>query len=124
MALPLWPVDLPQAPERRSWSGGPREDRAVFEPDVGPPLLAARTTADTWEWNGTFPMLTRAQVQIFYAFWGVDLRRGTLPFLWIDPVLHDEARWIFGAAQDRAWSIIASGGRHFDLSLTLIRLPG
>lgn len=124
MSLPAWPATLPQAPDRRSWTGGPREDRAVFEPDLGPPMLRARTTVDTTVWTATFPRLTFAQVETFRAFWHDDLRRGTLPFLWVDPVFGDEARWIIGAGGDRPWTIRSSGGRYFDLSLTLVRLPG
>lgn len=124
MTLPLWPADLPQTPERRSWSGGPREDRAVFEPDVGPPLLRGRTTADTCSYAGTFPLLTHAQVQSFRTFWRVQLRRGVLPFRWVDPIHLDEGRWIIGREGDRPYTLTSRGGRLFDLALTLIRLPG
>ena len=123
MTLPNWPASLPQTPERRSWTGGPREDRAVFEPEVGPPMLRARTTADTREYQGTFPLLTQAQLAAFETFWRVDLGRGVRAFRWTDPIYGDLARWII-ARGDKPFTVTSRGGRLFDLSLTLIRLPG
>lgn len=91
---------------------------------MGPPILRGRTTADTCEYSGTFPLLTYTQIEIWREFWRVDLRRGVLPFRWIDPVFLDEGRWIVGAASDKPYMITSRGGRRFDLALSLIRLPG
>ncbi len=124
MALPVWPLDLPQAPERRSWTGGPRESRASFDPEVGPPLARPRTTADTWIWSATFPSLSRAQLESFRTFWRSSLRRGALPFQWTDPVYLDVGRWMIATDGEQPFTVASRGGGLFDLSLKLIRMPG
>lgn len=123
MNTPSWPASLPQYPRPEGWSGGPKEGRVIFDPDVGPPIMRRRTTGETRIYQAEFPPLTTAQRATFEAFWVADLGGGALPFSWRDPVTNEPALWhIIGDRQ--TYSLSAIGADLHRLSLTLLRRPG
>jgi len=121
---PAWPASLPQTPRRGAWSGGPQESRAQFQPDYGPPLIRRRTTADTFTYDATFPNLSTAERATFEAFWRDDLASGSRPFVMLDPVTQEPARWLIAGDGNVPWSMTAKGAGWHDLTLRLVRLPG
>ena len=77
--MPTWPASLPQTPLLDMAQITPEEVRAVFEGDVGPPIMRARTTSAGEESTLTFGM-TSAQLATFQTFWRVDLSHGSASF--------------------------------------------
>lgn len=125
MPVPNWPVSLRQQPRRGTWTGGPQDSRATFEPEYGPPLHRRRTTADPVVYDGVvFPNLSGVQAAAFDAFWQNDLSGGALAFAWRDPVTDAPALWRIIGGGKTAYSIAARGANLHDLSLNLMRLPG
>lgn len=124
MAVPNWPVTLPQAPRSQGFNGGPKDSRARFETEYGPPILRNRTTANPRLFDAVFPNLRLAGLNAFAAFYDTTLVGGTLSFAWRDPVFGDPALWRIVGNGDLAYSVSARRGDLHDLSLKLVRMPG
>lgn len=123
MLPPAWLPAFPQTP-RRPWGGGPQDSRARFDPEVGPPLMRGRTTADPEVYDTMFPNFSGALRAAFKVFWINDLARGALAFSWRDPVIGDAALWKILGNGDQAYGFSAKGADLHELSLRLMRLPG
>lgn len=123
-SYPSWPASLPQTPRRGAWMGGAQEARAIFQPEVGPPMVRRRTTADTYLFDASFPNLSTAQRAAFESFWVDDLRGGSLPFVMRDPVTQTAARWMISGGGAAPFTLTAKGAGWHDLSMRLVRLPG
>jgi hypothetical protein len=124
MPVPYWPPAMRQTPQRGSWTGGPQDARAKFEPEYGPPLMRRRTTAETEIWQGMFPNLTATMRTAFRTFWATDLSGGALAFAWRDPVTDEVAMWRILGSGDRAYDMAHKGAGLSDLTVQLMRLPG
>ena len=122
--IALWPSEIKMALRADSWSGGPRDDRAAFQPEYGPPIMRRRVTGKTSEFVAVFPGLSRAQVSAFETWFYGDLGGGVLPFLFRDPVRGDVSRWMIPFGNERPYSTALVAGAHIDLSMTLLRMPG
>lgn len=122
--IALWPSEIKMAPQVGSWGGGPRDERAAFQPESGPPIMRRRVTGKTAEFSVTFPGLSAAQVNAFEDWFDADIGGGVLPFLFRDPVRCDVARWIIPAGNSQPYSIALVGRDHIDLSMTMLRMPG
>lgn len=119
-----WPTGLRQKPQRGSWTGGPRDQRRSFQPDVGPPLMRPGSTADVMVYSGAvFPNLSPAMRLIWEEFWTVTLQRGSLPFSWRDPETDAPGLWCV-APGELGYSLASKGAGLSDLTLSLIRRPG
>ncbi len=124
MPVPYWPAAMRQTPQRGSWTGGPQDNRAKFEPEYGPPILRRRTTAETEIWQGLFPNLNGTMRAAFRGFWADDLAGGSLAFAWRDPVTDEVALWRILGSGDRAYDMAHRGAGLSDLTVQLMRLPG
>lgn len=124
MPVPYWPPAMRQTPQRDSWTGGPQDARAKFEPDYGPPLMRRRTTAETELWQGVFPNLNATMRAAFRSFWADDIAGGALSFAWRDPVTDEVALWRITGSGERAYDMSHGGAGLSDLSLQMMRLPG
>ena len=122
--IPLWPSEIKMAPQVGSWGGGPRDERAAFQPESGPPIMRPRVTGKTAEFSVTFPGLSAAQFGAFEDWFDADISSGALPFLFRDPVRGDVARWLIPSGSSQPYSIALVGRDHIDLSMTLLRMPG
>lgn len=122
--IAIWPATIRALPGRGGWDGGPRDERAVFEPESGPPLLRRRVTGVTEEFAATFPNLRAAEIAAFESWYEADLAGGALPFLFRDPVRGDVGKWLVAPGGGRPYGYRARGADLHDLSLTLLRLPG
>ncbi len=119
MATPRWPVTLPQRPVIGGWSRTPQDNRVVFQPDVGPPIVRRRATVRAHDYEATFPTLTDAHLVTFDAFFETDLADGSLHYLWIDPVNGTDYKW-----RVVSHTVVSIGAGQNRLTMKLIRLPG
>lgn len=119
-AIALWPAGFPPGPDLQGWEGQPLESRATFDPETGPPLMRARTTADAWVFRARFPAIDAAERAAFLAFWE-QIGRGAAPFLWRDPDGGEVRRW--QAAAGDALTITRISPTRWSLTLDVIRLP-
>lgn len=124
MAYASWPASLPQLPARRQWTGGPQDSRVQFQPEYGPPITRRRTTADVRIYDGAWTQLSTAQRATFEAFYDEDLAGGTQPFVMLDPVTAEVARWRVVGDGSLPYSFVAKGAGWHDLSMRMMRLPG
>lgn len=124
MSVPYWPAGLRQQPSRDGWTGGPKDSRASFDPEYGPPLKRRRTTADGRVFQARFGQMTGAQLALFDAFYADDLAGGALSFCWRDPVRGDVALWIILGSGAQAYDFAAKGADRHDLTMQMMRLPG
>lgn len=123
--IPVWPSSLPQTPRRRTWDGGPMDMRRRFQPDGGEAVLRAGATAEVMSYPGVvFPNLTAAQLATFRSFLATDLRRGSLPFAWLDPVTHEVRLWRLDGDGSMLYRVMSKGGDRHDLTVNLICRPG
>ena len=121
--IPVWPAALPQTPARGQFTGGPRNSRVSFQPDRGPSIDRLGDTAETVQRTAVFPQIKTATLNVFRTWFATDLRRGTLPYAWRDPIDGLAWRWkIIGDELD--YEETSRGATLHDLSLRLTRLPG
>lgn len=79
MANPLWPATLPPLTELASFNEQP-PDLLLRTPNAsGPPKIRRRATANIRPLAGTL-LMTKAQLDIFDAFFVTDLLGGAIPF--------------------------------------------
>lgn len=92
-----WPLSLPAAPLRGSWSETLEDDVIAFRPEVGPPKLRRRATS-SWSTAQAGFVMTAAQVSQFLDFYRNIVANGSLPFTFMHPVEGVAATWTFEAA--------------------------
>lgn len=119
--IPVWPQGFMQTPKKNTWTGSPLESRAVFQPEVGPPIYRARMTAEPWSFRGTFPLADEAERTAFWEFWAA-IKCGTKEFLWRDPLAGDVRRWKFAGSEPVRQTDVT--GLRSDIAISVIRLPG
>lgn len=85
MAGYAWPVSLPQYPEQASWEFLPRPNVDGFDPEVGMPMTARRTTAAGDDVTVSF-MMTRDQLLTFRDFYSNTIIGGVHGIDFTDPV--------------------------------------
>lgn len=121
---PNWPVAMPQFPKREAFNGGPMDTRASFDPEYGPPITRARTTANPETFDATFRNLRLTALQAFKVFLATDLVGGVKSFAWRDPVFGDPALWKILGNGGKLYDLVPRGADLHDLTLKLMRLPG
>lgn len=125
MPSPSWPATLPQTPRRSTWAGGPMDFRRKFVPDRGDAIVRRATTAEVMSYQGVvFPNLKSAQLATFEAFYRDDLKGGTIPYLWNDPVTGTSWLWRIDGDGALAYRVTSKGAGLHDLTVNLIRRPG
>lgn len=92
--MTAWPGTLPASPMFEGNSGALGENRTVFKPDVGRPIMRRRYTSRDDTVSYTFRM-SRTQFNAFLAFYGTDLGDGVLEFTYNDPTLGSVATYSF-----------------------------
>jgi len=124
MSVPYWPATLPQFPWDQSFNGGPRDTRARFDSEYGPPILRNRTTANPQMFDAAFRNLKLVDLTAFEAFYAGDLGNGVRAFAWRDPVRGDVALWKIIGNGEMAYSVTPRRADKHDLMLKMMRLPG
>lgn len=118
--MSTWPADFLPAPDAEGWEGMPFDSRAIFNPEVGPPMFRRRVTAEAWQFAGRFPAADQDEQAAFWEFWA-EIDEGAKPFLWRDPKDERVRKWMFAADEPVRTSDISD--THCDFSLRLVRLP-
>lgn len=122
--IAVWPAALPQTPARGGFAGGPRDERAAFQPDVGPPIERRQVTAESALFRARFPQMSASQVAAWEVFARDTLEAGTQPFAWRHPVTQAAWAWRIAKTGETLYDLEAAGARLSSLSLALWRLPG
>lgn len=96
MALPQWPASLPTGFDVRGLTYGLKSNVAVTQPDVGRSRTRRRSTARVFLVAGSMILQRDAggvdQVAVWEKFLHEDLKDGSTPFMWVDP-MHPPARY-------------------------------
>lgn len=96
-----WPSTVPM-----NWttdiSGGPRDNKISFIPDVGPSIDRRRGSATTRMYRVTVPGLDQTEYLAFVDFYHTTLEEGTLPFMTTDPFTGEEKTYKF-VSQDQGY---------------------
>ena len=124
MPVANWPASLPQFPWDQSFNGGPRDTRARFDSEYGPPILRNRTTANPEVFDAAFRNLSLVEISAFRTFYQTDLGNGVAAFSWRDPVRGDPALWKIVGNGELAFTITPRRGDKHDLTLRVMRMPG
>lgn len=94
MTTSSWPTGVPTDTETQPYRRDSEDNRAAFRPELGPPKYRRRHTANSTLHAMSIPM-SLTDLQALHTFYDDTLLDGTLPFLFTDPVLADEATFTF-----------------------------
>lgn len=78
--MTAWPVGVTQAAEVSGYSEKPERNVRQFQPEVGPPMEARRTSIDVDLIQYETPPLTYAEWTTLLDFYRSDCKDGVLPF--------------------------------------------
>lgn len=124
MSIPYFPDDLPQTPRRGTWSGGPRDFRRVFQPEIGEPMIRRGTTAELMVYDSVvYPNLGPLDRKTWESFVTNDLQDGSLAFSYREPDTGVPYLWKI-VPGDRLYTLTNKGADLRDLSVSLLRRPG
>jgi hypothetical protein len=121
--IPYWPTNVPDCPERYRATGGPVDARAAFQPERGPEITRAATTARWEEWTVPMSPFTLAQFNAFEAWFDASLARGSKAFAWRHPVTGVIGLWRFKSAP-RPYDVSQTAKGYVLVSFTALRQPG
>jgi hypothetical protein len=115
-----WPASLPQC-FLIGYSEGLPDGTVEVQPDTGPPISRARSSAMPRPLSGQMRM-TRAQIATLKTFVEVTLDRGVLPFEFPDPTAIGGTLLVkFAKGELPSWQQVT--GRSYRVSLSLTVLP-
>jgi len=118
MSYATWPDTLPRCLILNGLSFDEPDVTVRDENDVGPDTVRLRYTAASQPFSGTMYM-TSSQLATFRSFFRTTLRRGTLPFYWIDPTDGSTGVFRFKPATFRGESQVGL----WRISCTIEKLP-
>jgi hypothetical protein len=100
-----WPFETPYSFRPLSnATGGPMDQTASFQPDVGPAIVRRRTTARVEMWRFSVLFEDSDAADAFDAWFDGTLQGGTLPFVWRRPGNLAPGRFRFApATYDRSY---------------------
>ncbi|MEZ0212431.1 MAG: hypothetical protein ACAH27_05705 [Xanthobacteraceae bacterium] len=117
MADPFFPGDLPSCPTLGGWSGEEVENYVEFKPDTGGGKRRRRTTAETETREVNLARYTTEQRDKLRTFRRVDLKSGSLPFMYPEP----GGRYFRCLMSPIKWRLVSPG--KYEIGLTLTILP-
>lgn len=79
--MPTWPLTLPQRQFAGSLSVATEDNRLVFKPDIGRPIVRRRYTGDLRTLNLSL-VIEQPGLLALEAFYHVTLQEGALSFEW------------------------------------------
>jgi hypothetical protein len=119
MSTPIWPTALPQYPTINGYNRTPISSTLEFPVDAGASKERNRATAMPEDVTERY-ILTTAQKEILIEFWRTTTKRGTQPFIKIQPELKQTRLYKFE-------SPVGSGGyidgQKWEFILTMRILP-
>ncbi len=127
MATAIWPLVLPQAPQRNGWKDSAPNDLIRTDMDTGSAKVRRRGGDGQWKCTAMY-VLTSAQRDVLRAFAYDTIKSGALCFDWPHPTrgmvraeiiggtdsLYDESLW----GNTNAWQVTLSLGYWPDAPLT------
>ncbi len=117
-----WPTGVSQEAAASGTQGGPQDNAASFQPDIGPSIDRQRTTIAPEIIDCTLKPMEPAEYAIFRAWVKDDLKNGVLAFDWIHPIT--KAATEFRMVRQNplfSWSVI--GGELISISFRVIEVP-
>lgn len=115
-----WDATLPQKLLLAGASEGIGDGLVEHQPDYGPPITRLRTQAVTRPLIGSM-ICTDAQIATFKTFFITTILRGSLPFIFPDPLTGNGLLVKFTKQSPPSWNPM--GGNNYQLNLTLMVLP-
>ncbi|MBY5974954.1 hypothetical protein KUV28_21555 [Ferrimonas balearica] len=115
MSEAYWPTAVPSR-VLSSVSAGRRDDRAAFQPEIGPAKMRPRSTGRTVQISVTFDRWTAAQLEAFEDWYDANQ---AARFHMRDPITGAPARFQIAAGEEQAYQLADR-----QISLNLLRLPG
>jgi len=117
--MPTWPAELPQRLLRDGFNRSGADNRVEFEPELGTGMARRRGTSAPMPVTGAISV-SKSQSDDFWAFYRDDLKSGSIPFTWVDPVNPaNPAVFRFSGVPQEA---PRAGGR-MTISFQLLQLP-
>ena len=123
MSVAYWPTTLPQIPQARTFSGGPQDPRASFQPMHGAPIERPAVTGMTHLITAVFRQLSWVQLSRFETFVETDLAQGTAKFIWRHPVSSEPRWWRIARAGGRLYQVDHMENGRVNVSLGLYLMP-
>lgn len=121
MANVVWPLTLPQRPQRDVWQKSQPANVWTFESDEGPAM--ARPKGEVGQKMSMEFWMRHDQWAIFLNFWRVGVNRGVLPFDYVDPDTGETVEVRFDPSSDTAYTVKAKGARGRVVTMTWEVLP-
>lgn len=100
--------------------GGDINAKRSFEPDMGPPIERAATTASVESWQLRVAVKSDENLAAMMAWGRGTLAQWVLPFIWRHPHTGAVTKWKFLGAP----RVVRIGSQSFMLSFSALRLPG
>jgi len=100
--MPSWPTTIPQSPTVNGNSTSFGENRLIFNPDLGRPMMRRRFSIRDDVVAFSF-IMSAAQFAIFSSFYKTDLVDGTLPFTYFDPTTGNTSTFQFKTPPQTAY---------------------
>ena len=121
MANLIWPLALPQSPQREPWQKQQPSNVWTFDADEGPAMV--RPKGEKGQTMSMEFWMNPQQWAAFEQFWKIGLNRGVLPFDYTDPDTRRVVEVRFDPAASPAYTVKAKGARGRLLSMTWEILP-
>ncbi|MBR9764148.1 MAG: hypothetical protein GYB53_11640 [Rhodobacteraceae bacterium] len=115
MSEAYWPTAVPSR-ILSSTTAGRQDDRASFQPEIGPAKMRPRSTGRTMQISVTFDRWTAAQLASFEDWYDANQ---SARFHMRDPITGAPARFQIAAGEEQAYQL---AGRQ--VSMNLVRMPG
>lgn len=119
-ATNFFPEPLPLGALNGS-SGGPQSNKITFEPEFGPSIDRRRGSYAARNISIELPPLTKGQYETFSSFFYTDLKNGSLPMFFPDPITKEFRQFQFKQGKPTVRELTMPDGR-IKISFNLIRI--
>lgn len=121
MANIVWPLELPQRPQRSPWQKQQPSSRWTFQGDEGPAMT--RPKGESGQKMSMEFVMRHEQWLTFLNFWKVGINGGVLPFDYRDPDSGDLLEVRFDPSSETDFTVKAKGATHRTVTMTWEVLP-
>lgn len=117
----VWPIKT--GFDATATTGGPKDDRASFQPSVGSPIERPRVTGRTEVWSIKTCPYTVTELNTFEAWFDSDCAQGAASFVWTRPITGQFTLWRIMKAQP-AYSIAPVTWSLYSLTFQAMKMAG
>jgi hypothetical protein len=118
-SYPTWPTTLPQRFLMNGFQHALGDNRAVFRPQSGAPVVRRVSSYRQDPIQGQM-RVTDSQLATFRSFYSTDCSDGTTPFTWVDPETGAAQLMRFGTGGTPSWT---PAGPRWMVSFAVETLP-